>query len=99
MAKSLTKTKNNVTMDFTNDCVEVNGVNHIISLFTQIPVTKHVQAPMVCGGNLKMLWGDGEWGEGDEYPFFMRCLKCGGEDYYNEETSEKGCTMRIFKDK
>lgn len=48
-----------------------------------------------CGGELELLAGDGESGEGMAEPFYCRCKKCGEERFYSVDQSNIGCKMII----
>ena len=50
-----------------------------------------------CNGNLTLLSGDGEDGEGMDEPFFCRCDDCGEEGFYSVKTSNNGCRMMLDK--
>ncbi len=48
----------------------------------------------ICGGELILLSGDGEDGEGMSSPFFGICTRCGETDFYTVKAfNEKGCHM------
>lgn len=46
-----------------------------------------------CHGDLILLSGDGESGEGMSEPFFCICQKCGETDFYAVNATNKGCHM------
>lgn len=46
-----------------------------------------------CGGDLVLLRGDGEEGEGMDEPFYCRCQSCGEENFYDEKGANKGCKI------
>jgi hypothetical protein len=48
-----------------------------------------------CNGDLKLLSGDGEDGEGMTKPFYCKCVKCKEKSFYSVEQSNIGCDMII----
>jgi len=50
-----------------------------------------------CNGELELLSGDGEEGEGMEKPFYCKCSKCGELNFYTEEQANLGCYIIIDK--